>query len=275
MSIINNRVLDVCKVDTENGHPTPVGSMFYEENWSFEDARRILEQPGMVDIDFQFVDINKARMPIAWEKANRVSYYSGKLTIIQKLPPPGLPTIGSEIISLPESPQDAAPHPDDGEGVAAPHVGEQSAVSAPSADKPTDPNADFLSTCMPPELQTVWETQLAKLKQYLKFIQCSDHKWKILTWDTDGKAKGKIMCHECDCSFSGATKTRMDKASITNCFTNFRKKHLNTATHARFVAENRGNAVDTGDASQRSSATSVSDRATLDQHVQIVQSVND
>jgi len=153
-------------------------------------------------------------------------------------------------------------------------------VSTTSAaeDPPTesiDPRVKFESTCMSSEFQKVWVAQVEKLKEHLKWAACTDHNWKVKTWDKDLVPCGKLSCCECDTHMDGASKGVMDRLSITNAFTNFKSKHLLTPKHNTNYARNRNLDTDAKEIARKAACNALSDRATLEVHVKIVNKMND
>lgn len=67
----------------------------------------------------------------------------------------------------------------------------------------------------------------------------------------------------------------MDGLSITNCFTNFKQKHLKTALYTSNVAKNRGEKLDALEISKRAAAANLSDQSILDMHVKIIDRMNE
>lgn len=178
--------LSVSEVSTETDDPKLVGSLFYEDGWTFADARKLLESAELITYDFQFVDVNKCRMMVAWEKVNKISYYGGKLVIIpvkakddssdviqtqnsvhgssHASNPQALPDSQPEVeIEASEEPDDFDGFPDgelDPEQVEV--LAEGLPESSAPADDSSDPKVSLLSTTMPRQLKAHWARVSAK-----------------------------------------------------------------------------------------------------------------
>ncbi|CAM6105892.1 unnamed protein product [Calypogeia fissa] len=290
----------VYQVESEVGERTAVGTLAYKKDDTFADARFKLEKLGCFPFDFQFIDVGlQTRMRISWEECQMLENCEDEIVVIRSnfMDPVVLSsnasngeniTISSsvELLSIPtrvlgaqsavqptvQSAPLSSPQQDPAQD---PELGVAPALTPTVHAEDFDTQVSFVSTAMPKDLQKIWSSGVDKLREHMKLAGNEDHKWKIKTWDADGVLCGHIQCCECHTSFSGKpSKGIMDKTSISNCFTNFKTKHLSTPKHLSNVAHRKGEKVDKTDIAKRAAVAGLSDRAILDQHVTIVNEIN-
>lgn len=292
----------VFQVLTESGEPKPVGTLSYRHDWTYADARVQMEKLELVDFEFQFMDLNlHSRMQITWEKGNLLEDCGSRIIIIPKgmsaivRRPPLDVGFGSVSVESPVDYELGSSNASNLPGLTSTQ-GWDSVLSPIRPDEPgsspilspvpspvrdsvepveeIDPHVSFLSVLMTSDLKKQWSTCVNKLKEHMICQKIEHHKWKALTWDEGLVVFGKIECSECDTRHNGASKGTMTERSIRNCFTNFREKHLGTPKHIMAVAANRGEKVDSAEVSRRVEANTLDHKAIFEQHVNIVDRVN-
>lgn len=244
----------VFRLDNVYADPTPIGSISYKIDDTFADARRKLETLGLFKFQFEFYDESlHSRMEVDWEKAHIIDECGKKIIVIPKnsfedvhepLGNSSKASNGPSSTVSQSQPTESQSQRDDHVNGSQPddlliagqasglRTADEPPVDSETLPEEVDPQVSYSSLIMAKNLVKVWEAQVQKLKDHMKLVQCEDHRWKVRTWDTDNVACGKIECCECDIRVDGASKSgTMDRASITNSFTNFKNKHLLTPKH--------------------------------------------
>jgi hypothetical protein len=95
------------------------------------------------------------------------------------------------------------------------------------------------STLVPADVLQWYNKAKERLRKDLKEMSMEDHDWSLQSWDQGGLGVIKLYCGECRSLIGGSTG-KHTKISVTNLFSNFKKSHLNSASHIRNYCGKRG-----------------------------------
>src|SRR5450759_2700324 len=177
----------------------PVSSYSYADEETFADARLNLQE--LFEVEFQFNDVSLAcPMLTKWERFNRLADCGGKIYLIPKNCEGHLNGLRGDGQIEPDEifgSSNASNVPSVTVTEGCPDVGgEEPPVEVSSvveeAAEGVYPQGNFASELMSKDLRIHWATAFEKLKSHMTFIQCSDHKWKVKTWDKDNVPHGPV-----------------------------------------------------------------------------------